>query len=487
MTSDLAADVITATGPGDHADLRPSDPVQLLVRRVLPVALVLAVIAVMVRAAALPLGNSDTYFHLRFGSEFLEGRWSLSDPGSVTAWGTADWVPTQWLPQVAMAWLDEQVGLAGVAWFAGLQFVVLVVVLFLVASRNAVPLVAAAVTVVALVACLSGLSARPQVMSYALAAMTTAAWLSAARTGRVPWLLLPLTWFWACYHGMWPVGIVIGLVACLGQAIDRTTHRRTLGVMVLIPLGSLVAAGLTPVGPALYGAVLTVNSRSSYFAEWGPADFTGYNGIALVLLMGTALLLITRSRPSWTMLLLTGLAGGWALYSLRTVPVAAAMLVPLVALASQGAVLQRDRLPRSDRVLVLLGAATGLLALAAVVPSTADRPDIDLSSIVSELSDLPDGAPVLTDTDTGGHLMWADPRLDVLMSGYGDIYSDSELEAVSVVNDARAGWDDVVREMGARTAVTVAKSPLGYALQLVGWQERAREGDIIVLEAPDDW
>ena len=62
----------------------------------------------MVRVAALPLSNTDTYFHLRFGSEFLHG-WSLCHPGSVSSFATS-WLPTQWLPEVVMARTEQASG-----------------------------------------------------------------------------------------------------------------------------------------------------------------------------------------------------------------------------------------------------------------------------------------------------------------------------------------------------------------------------------------
>ena len=40
------------------------------------------------------------------------------------------------------------------------------------------------------------------------------------------WWLVPLAWLWAMVHGMWPVGIIIGLVALVGIALDRAVHRR---------------------------------------------------------------------------------------------------------------------------------------------------------------------------------------------------------------------------------------------------------------------
>ena len=92
-----------------------------LIRFVIPTIVVIGVFAVLTNHAKDPLSNTDTYFHLRFGHEFLTGDWSLTDPGSVTTFGTNDWVPTQWLPQVVMAQVEDWFGLAGVAWLSGLM------------------------------------------------------------------------------------------------------------------------------------------------------------------------------------------------------------------------------------------------------------------------------------------------------------------------------------------------------------------------------
>ena len=102
------------------------------------------------------MSNTDTYFHLRFGHEFLHGNWSLRDPGSVTSFGTNEWVPTQWLPQVVMAQVEDWFGLAGVAWLAGLMYIALALTLWTIARRYANPLAAAPVTVVAILAAAPG-------------------------------------------------------------------------------------------------------------------------------------------------------------------------------------------------------------------------------------------------------------------------------------------------------------------------------------------
>ena len=150
----------------------------------MPILVVIGIFAVLTNHAKDPLSNTDTYFHLRFGHEFLTGNWSLTNPGSVTTFGTHDWVPTQWLPQIVMAQVEDWFGLAGVAWLSGLIYISLAVTLWSIARRHASPLVAAPVTVVAILAAADGMSMRPQVLSYLLIAVTTEAWLLRARTTR---------------------------------------------------------------------------------------------------------------------------------------------------------------------------------------------------------------------------------------------------------------------------------------------------------------
>jgi len=456
---------------------------------VLPFLVLLTSFVLITRHDALPLSNSDTYFHLRFGQEFLQGHWSLRHPGSVTTFGTNDWVPTQWLPQVAMAQLESWFGLAGVAWLAGLMHLALAVTLWFVARRYAGPLVAMTVVGLALLTASPGLSMRPQVLSYLCVAVTTAAWLSTREDRKARWWLVPMTWLWAMSHGMWPIGILIGLVACVGIALDRAATPRQWLRMASVPVASAIAAALTPVGPALYPAVLLVNSRAKYFAEWQPPRFTSPDALVFLLLAGLLLLRLWRRRDasSWTEILLVGLAGGWALYTGRTVMIAAMMLVPLGALALQEVVGPRPRISRLERVLVLGGAAACLGVLAVLAPRTADQPPPD-PAWFSELDDLPADTVVLNDWGEGGYFMWRFPELDFVMNGYGDIFTDSELERNFRMDGGQAGWRESVVSTRARYALLAPGSRLAYNLATVeGWSTVHRDADWVLLTAPVSW
>ena len=80
-----------------------------------------------------------------------------------------------------------------------------------------------------------------------------------------------------------------------------------------------------------------MNSRAQYFSEWASPDFTEPNGVALLLACSRSPSCrgCAAARSPGPISLLIGLAALWAVYSLRTVPVAACMLAPLAAAALQ--------------------------------------------------------------------------------------------------------------------------------------------------------
>jgi hypothetical protein len=321
-----------------------------------------------------------------------------------------------------------------------------------------------------------------------LVVVTTEAWLATREDHRVRWWLVPLAWVWAMVHGMWPVGIIIGLVALVGIALDRAVPLRAWLRLATIPLLSIVVTGLTPVGPALYGAVLQVNSRGQYFAEWQPPDFQDADSIALLILVGAVLVSLLRRGTvvSWTHLLLLLLAGGWGLYTDRTVSVAAMMLVPLAAMALQGARV-RPPIHRGELLTVVGGAVACLAVLAIVVPSTADEPP-PRPDWYADLDAMPADTVVLSDWGEGASLMWRFPDLDFVVSGYGDIYTDAELARNYRMDGTAPGWVADVKGTGARYALLKTGSDLAYGLDTQeGWEELHRSDTFVLLQAPDDW
>jgi hypothetical protein len=470
-----------ATSPGLRARARTVAP------RVAPLLVLVVVLTSLVVNSAQPLTNTDTYFHLRFGQEFLGG-WSLRHPGSVSTFATRSWVPTQWLPEIVMARTEQWFGLAGLAWLSGLMEIGLFAALYVAARDRANPFVAVSLTGLALFAMQTGLSMRPQVLSYLLVAVVTSAWLRTRHDGRVRWWLVAVTWLWGMLHGMWPVALVIGVVAVVGLALDRAPRRLVLRALA-VPLASAVAAGLTPVGPALYTAVLAVGSRSSFFVEWNPPDYTTSSTLTLgLLLVLTATAMWKRAHNSWTEILLVVLAGGFAVYSLRTVPVAAAMVVPLAAGPVQDLLARRTPVGRGERVVVVAGSLLALAALAVAVPHTADDLPTQPAWLDPEMSGLPAGTKVLDDWSWGGYYMWRYPQLDLLMHGYGDTFTTAELTRNNGMLALDPGWDEALRDTSARVAVIRSYSRLAYALtDQEHWRVVHASDTVVMLRAPRSW
>ncbi|HEY3527626.1 MAG TPA: hypothetical protein VGK78_00630 [Nocardioides sp.] len=456
-------------------------------RELVGAGIYVALLLVVARFAAAPLANSDTYFHLRFGEEFLD-RWSLRDPGSVSSFATASWLPTQWLPEVVMAQTERWFGLAGVAWLYGLILVTLLATLYLSARRWAGPLATTGLMAAAMFVSAEQLSMRPQLLSFMMVAVTAAAWLRTREDQRVRWWLIPVTWLWAMVHGMWPIAIALGVVAVFGLALDRALPPRKLARAALVPLGSAAAAGLTPVGPALYGAVIGVGSRRQYFSEWGTPDFTNLSWLVLAFLLAVgAVLSIRRTERSYLHigLLLTVVA--CAVWSWRTVPVAAMVLVPLIAAQTHSAGAPQTAPHRRERQLLFAVSVLAVAILAVLVPQTADEPPAQPSWVDPALSSLPAGTKVLDSWDYGGYLMWRYPQLDLLMHGYGDTFTLEELQRNTDILGVAPGWEGELRRTGCTVAVLRPSSALTRALISKNWTIVHSSNGVAELRAPDNW
>jgi len=450
--------------------------------RRLGIAFVVVWFAALVRVAAVPLNNKDTYFHLRFGHEFLTG-WSPWSPGTITTVGTKPWVPTQWLSEVVMAAAERWGGLSAVAWLFGTTLVGFALTLYVVCRTRVTAGLAASLTVGCMVACVYGLSARPQLLSYLFMAVVVHAWLRTADDGRKRWWLVPLTWLWAMCHGMWPLAIVLGVGVACALGLERRSVRVAAG-FATVPLASFVAAGLTPVGPRLYGAVLVVAGRGQFFTEWAAPDFTKPIPALGAALVGLTVLLAVRGGPlRWSSAVVLGFAGAALIWSNRTVPIAAVVATVLTAelLARVRPVLAG----RGERGVVALGAVGASFALALAVPHTSDEPEPQPAWLATELQALPAGSRVLGDDLTDGQLVWQYPRLDILYFGYGDLYSTAELDAKDDLFKLEPGWERTVARLDPHVALMMPDLPLTYALEhTLQWRVVHRSDDVVMLVPP---
>lgn len=457
-----------------------------LVRRVLPIAVIAILLGALVRAQSRPPLAGDGYFHLRMGHELLAGG-SIRNPGHLGPYDTADWLPTQWLAQMGMAGVEDRAGLAGVMWLAGLLVLTIATATFVCCRVTTAPLPAALATVLACSAAYPGFSARPQLFSYLFVLVVSAAWLATVRDSRPRWWLIAVAWMWAPLHGLWPIAIVIALTAIVGLALDRRLSARQLGTLALIPALSAAVVLATPLGPRIYGSVLAVGSRSDYFAEWTPTDFTEPYAVALLAMFAIVVLVAIRRRSlSWSVLMVVGLAGALSVVSARMTTLAALILAPLVAEAFQ------EFVPRAPRIEMREALAlSGVLALCAavLVPVVNARSDEPVAPqwLDERLDAMPEGTRVLNDWDTGAYFLWRHPQLSLAMHGYGDVFTTGELKRNTDILRLQPRWDEEVAELDADFALVDPHTALGYAMTHdLEWQVIELDQQFALLSPPTD-
>lgn len=460
--------------------------VSRLVRTGIPALLTAAVLAVVALRQLRQAVNLDTFFHLVIGQRFLTD-WAPWDPGQPTPAATKHWYPTQWLSQVALAGTDDVLGLRGVLWLSSAVAVAFMVVVMRTCRRESSLAVAAPLAAVVMLAAAPSISSRPQLVSYLLVVVVLGAWLATARDGRLRWWLVPLTWLWAMLHGMWVIGVVTSLAAAVGHVLDApaATRRHALRAL-LVPVASFAAAGLTPVGPGLYEAVLAVGSRSSYFGEWAPTDFTSPTGAVVAALILLTVVARARTGPDlWLADLLLLDAIGWALYNSRGIPVSAALLAVLLARQLGRGPVAVVAPSRRERRTLLLGATAAVVAAGAYAALMPDPSPEEPAWMAPSLAALPTGTPVLSEIQYGSYLLWAHPEVDAAYNGYADAYTDAELKDVMTVLDLQPGWLRVLDRQGLDVALTSTDGPLAYALEhSAGWRVVHRSEDVVMLQRP---
>ena len=467
----------------------PADDPRVGVVGYVPLVLMLLLMGVVLRFSALHLGNLDTWFHLTLGDRFRSGDWSLRHPGALTPFASSDWVATQWSTEVLSSYVESWLGLPGVAWMFGALFLVFLITTYVICRHRASAGAAVAVTTMVVFASAPVLSARPQIISLIFLAVTVHAWLRTWRFGLIPWWLVPMTWVWATAHGLWSAGVLLGLVCCVGLALDRRLAGRRLALALAVPLGSLAVTAITPVGPRLLTSQFAVSARTSLIAEWGPTSFRTVPAlVAAAMIALLAVLWARRGHTPWTHLLLLLLAAGWILLVTRMVPLGAVVLAPLLAQAIDSVPPDGDRhtrQPRAERWFLVLSSVAYLVVLGIVVPQTADAPTNVPSRLQPRLEALPSGSAVLVDDGIGAWMEWAVPDIDPVIDGMLDAYPVSYIQDFSDFQDAKPGWQDFVRSSGADVAVVVKDSPAAAALQdQLGWKPVQKDGDWVYLEAP---
>ncbi len=465
----------------DHRPrLRPPTLVGLAVVALVPL--------VVLRLKLLPVDDPDSFWHVLSGQNVWRTREVVVDD-PFGAFSTNPWVQLDWLSDLTMAGAFALGGYAAISWLYSVLGVVLFALLYVGCRRHAGVLAAAFVAVAAWVGTYASQSYRPQTVSFVFLAVFVTVWLRVARSGgRTPWWLVALTYLWACSHGLWFLGPLVGLVVVVGLALERARPARELVRLLAVPVLGVLVAAVTPVGPRLLTLPFTVNAYAEFVTEWRPPDLhEPYVAVTVALLALTALGWARgERRVPWTEVLLWGMALGWALLYARTVAIGAVVVAPLAAASLQQLlpIPEEAAAARVDRRLVPAAAVVAAVVAAVLAPSVAGRPGLVPLGLDSALQALPQGTVVVNDDALGGWLLLEHPQVSPVIDTRTYLFGVPYIRQYIGARGAVGDWEAFVSTTGATAALVREGEPLVSALpESLGWREVARSDGYVLLSA----
>jgi hypothetical protein len=184
----------------------------------------------------------------------------------------------------------------------------------------------------------------------------------------------------------------------------------------------------------------------------------------------------------------------WTWYSGRTVAVAGLVVAPLFAAALDRLVRAGngdsaeasagERPGRSEMAVLAAATAVAVIVVAALAPSTSDRPGDVPTRLDATLDRLPAGARVFNAYELGGWIAWRHPDLEQYIDGLITPYSERHAHDYTIAESTSPGWYDVVLESHAAVALVAGNSALAGGLENKGWTLEGQDEGYVLLREP---
>ena len=449
-------------------------------------------------AAALVRGHFDPdfFWHLATGRLIIVDRAiPTTDPFSFT-WFGEPWVPDQWLAQIAIAATFDFIGGAamlvifGVLAAFGLAFIGEAM-----RREGARVTVIVGLTLVAGAALLSQVTARPQVVSFAILGALLAILIRARpESGWRLWLLPILFLVWANTHGFFIIGLGVGFVYLVATLLGRTPMRERRKVVLGAGLASLIATMLTPQGPAGILYALSFGDSGDWgarnIAEWQSPNFHDPQFLPFLALLLVVLVVGIRRVPGWlAVIAIMGMTLG--LVAIRTIGVGALMILP-AAIAAASERLGERRTTRSDPARRWLEVGVAGVIGAVVLGAALGRGPIRVDDRHLPVA----GIEILSRSDPGVRLLasygWGGYAISELYPTGGRVFVDGRMhkyapevmEDYLAIADASPGWQQLADRYGVEAMLLRADALVTRGIaQEAGWCEVYRD-DLQVLLLP---
>lgn len=472
-----------------------------------PGVLVATAIGILVVATtAGSLRDLDVFWHVRLGSELLDGV-SIYDAGRDWSFAPVEysWVSTQWIVEIIFSWLNSAAGFNGLVGFrVATTALALVSVLFVLLrdreNRTWAILTAYVASAFTLFVFAQD---RPQQISFILLPIVGWWWLRLIRDARTPswWIVLLLCAAWANSHGLWimiPVALALGIA---GRFLDHGWSdgpaRKTLWVF----LAALVGGSLTPIGPLNLLAPLRFAGTTRHIVEWDPTSFISLVSVGLTF----ALILLAiawargRSRPARSEVLFVVAIAIFGAMAARNIAPAVLLLGPLLAWRlsiafvgprprEKSVVLTQFARPATG-FLLIFGMVIGIVAVAASDPIPPDSRPVRL---VEQIAAREQPSRVLNGYNVSGLVLWfARPEVSreevqVGIDGRADRYGAAYIDEYLAMERAQQGWDETIARLNPNIALLPRSDAVVELLMDRGWTETGNEADYVLLLPPGD-
>jgi len=458
------------------------------------------------------VGDPDFWWHMETGSWIINrGSLPSHELFTYTVSGNS-WADQEWGSEVlgdlifrAGGFLAFSLAYAAVTW-AGFWLI-----WRRIALERVPALIAGGCIAVAAAAGVEVWGPRSQMISFALTCLTLY-WVESYLRDRNRHLyFLPLVMVvWANLHGGFVYGLAVVGLAAVTEAVlwlvspaDGAHRRRSLRLWAVLA-ACAVAGLLNPITFHAYLAAIKVQTsavQQSFIAEWQSPSFhsLGEAGLELLLLLVVAAMALRRPRLWDALLTVVGIYA--ALAAVRNAPVAAALLIPMVAWSLGGA-WERSRwreplaqwMHRRASDLLIIVSAGALIVTVATVGIAAHTLSSQTASTDANfpvgaanwLEAHPDvGTRMFNAYDWGGYLIYrfyGDANRRVFIYGEATEVGNPLLQQVSDVENAEPDWQTILSEHGVNYVVERTDSALSMALGVdPQWKRVYNDGFAVIF------
>jgi hypothetical protein len=470
------------------------------VRRLL---LLVALYAMPVVWAIMPIIDPDIWWHLRTGRWIIEhGTAPMLDWFSIFGMGKL-WVAYSWLFELLVYGLYRVFGLVGLVLYTAVLALMVALALHALVRRFEPRFpVAVVLTGLALCAIFPLLNPRPWLLTILFFVIVLDILLTARQLGdtRRLWLLPLLFALWANVHIQFIYGLFVLGLATAEPLIDRFLRRSTgvdrvlappLGCMLYVTTACVVATLATPYHVLLYRTLFEVIVQTGplyYISEMQALSFRSLSDwcvLATVLGAVFSLAWQRQLRPFPLLLLVAGCFLSFR--ASRDVWFVVVAAVAIIATAHAPAMaVERFRLTKFRALLV----AVGIIVVCVVV---SHRRDISERSLEARLARTYPAAaaavieergytgPLYNSYNWGGYLIWRLPHLPVAMDGRANLHGDERIQRALETWSGKRSWASDPELAAARLVISSVDWPLASLLRLDARFELVHEDEVAAV------